>query len=166
MIFLYLLILLFFFAVAALALFFLFVIFLPTLGQQGTPVENPLTAFSIRTIPVPVNFRPANPDFLPLMHNSPKDCKVVEALHNQSNNRKALRGAFMSCVYTCPRTQIAFAALMNGADPQDLELLAAAPCEYNKENSDALPYPLVRLMNLTRDAYHNVSRKIREWGKK
>jgi hypothetical protein len=127
-----LLIVVFFFAIVALALFFLFGILLPTLGQQGTLVENPLMSLAPETVPSfdDLAFRESPDDFLPLTHNSPKDCKVMEALHNSPQNRKRLRGAFASCMNTCPRVQINFNALIQGALPEEIALTAVPECEY------------------------------------
>jgi hypothetical protein len=124
------LIVLVFFAVVALALFFLFDILLPTLGQQGTFVDNPLMSLSPETVPSFDNIASESPrDFLPLTHNSPKDCKVLEALHNSPLDRKRMRGAFESCMYTCPRVQINFRALIQDPD-HEINLTAVPDCQY------------------------------------
>jgi hypothetical protein len=126
----------FFFAVVALALFFLFVILLPTLGQQGTLVDNPLMSLSPDTVPAFDDIASESPDdFLPPSHNSSKDCKVLEALYNSPLDRKRIRGSFESCMYTCPRVQINFRALMQGTPPQEIGLTMMTGCEYITKSS-------------------------------
>jgi hypothetical protein len=140
MILLFVLITVLFVALAALALFFLFTIFLPTLGQQGTPVDEPLTTLSPAAIPVPAGIRPEfTSDFLLPRHNSPKDCMVAEVLSNYPKNRKRIQNAFLSCRYICPRLQIDFRTLMDGAAPQNMELIPVPPCEYFAEYEAAFP---------------------------
>jgi hypothetical protein len=131
MMFLTLLLVLLFFAAVALTLFFLFSILLPTLGQQGTLVENPLMSLSPETVPSFDGISSESPqDFLPLTHRSPKDCKVLEALCDSPLDRKRMYGAFESCMYTCPRVQINFHALIQGTPAQEIGLTAVPDCNY------------------------------------
>jgi hypothetical protein len=129
-----LLVVLFFFAVAALVLFFLFDIFLPILGQQGIPVADPLVTPTPDTISDFFDLgTESGADFLPLLHTSPNDCKVLEALHDHPEMRKQLCSAFRSCVRTCPRTQINF---------DTLTVNEGAECRYVKENTQTIPAKL------------------------
>jgi hypothetical protein len=125
-----------FFTVIALVVFYLFAILLPTLGQTFPVVENPLMALTPETVPAfdDLSFRESPDDFLPLTHNSPNDCKVLEALHNSPQSRKCLCGAFASCIYTCPRVQINFSALLQSNAPEtpaeEIALTTVPDCSY------------------------------------
>jgi hypothetical protein len=132
-----LLIVVFFFAGAALVLFFLFDIFLPILGQQGIPVAAPLVSSAPDTVPDFSGFTTESAvDFLPPLHTSPTDCKVLEALHDRPKMRKEIVSAYKSCIRTCPRAQINFDALIENASFQETELAKGAPCLYAKESAD------------------------------